>query len=121
MEKINKVLLVEDDETTIFISKMALKKVGIEDVSEAVNGRIACDHLKNECSDLIFLDLNMPVMDGWEFLEEKKETGFCKDIKIVILSSSTHPEDKKKATSYDSVIAYIEKPLTIEKVEGLMR
>ncbi|MEQ8219930.1 MAG: response regulator [Arenibacter sp.] len=115
----NRVLLVEDDETTNFISKIILKSAGFLNVEEALNGMEACRHLEKDCPDLIFLDINMPVMDGWEFLDEKKVSAPCKDAKIAILTSSTHPEDQKRAENYPCVIAYLEKPLTNEKVEGL--
>tara|TARA_R110002049_G_scaffold4504_3_gene31312 strand:+ start:11042 stop:11419 length:378 start_codon:yes stop_codon:yes gene_type:complete len=119
MEKINRVLLVEDDETTNFISKIILKSAGFEYVDEVLNGMEACRHIETDCPDLIFLDINMPVMDGWEFLDEKKVKAPCKDAKIVILTSSTHPNDQERAENYSCVIAYFEKPLTIEKVEQL--
>jgi CheY-like chemotaxis protein len=61
----------------------------------------------------------MPVMDGWEFLDEKKYHSPCKKVKIAILTSSTRPDDRKKAENYSCVIAYLEKPLTNEKVEKL--
>jgi len=115
-----KVLLIEDDETTNFISKMVLKGIGLEDVDEVLNGKDACKYLEKDCPDFVFLDIKMPVMDGWEFLDEKKERGYCKDIRIAMLTSSVHPADKKKAENYDCVIAYLEKPLTKDKVERII-
>jgi CheY-like chemotaxis protein len=58
-------------------------------------------------------------MDGWEFLNEKEMKAVCKSVKIVMLTSSIRPEDKKKAENYSSVIAYLEKPLTAEKIKEL--
>lgn len=116
----NKVLLVEDDETTIFLSKIALRSAGIDNIDEALNGKEACDLIEKNCPDVILLDINMPVMNGWEFLDEKKARAFCKKVKIAILTSSTRPDDKKKAENYPCVIAYFEKPLTKEKIEEIM-
>ena len=116
----NRVLLVEDDEITNFISKEVLRGAGLEDVDEVLNGKDAYDYLEKDCPDFIFLDIKMPVMDGWRFLDEKKGKGLCKDIKVAMLTSSAHPEDKKKAEKYPCVIAYLEKPLSQEKVEGVM-
>ncbi|WP_339880649.1 response regulator [uncultured Algoriphagus sp.] len=114
-----RVLLIEDDETTNFIHKIVLRSVGIEDVYEAQNGWDAFDYLEKSCPDIIFLDINMPVMDGWEFLKEKERKALCGSSKIAMLSSSVRPEDKKMTENYPSVIAYYEKPLTVEKIEEL--
>jgi len=113
-------LLIEDDETANFISKVALKSAGVENVDEVLNGKEACDYLDTYCPDFIFLDIKMPVMDGWEFLDEKRVKGLCKKIKVAMLTSSVHPDDKKKSENYSCVIAYIEKPLTKEKIEMIM-
>jgi len=117
----SKVLLVEDDKIANFISKRVLKGAGVEDVDEVLNGKDACDYLEKDCPDFIFLDIKMPVMDGWEFLDEQKTRGFCDDVKVAMLTSSVHPEDKKKAKNYACVIAYLEKPLTKEKVKGIIK
>ena len=115
-----KVLLVEDDETTNFISKMALQEAGIEDVDEALNGKQACDYIEKDCPDFIFLDIKMPMMDGWDFLDEMISKSLCKETKIAMLTSSARPEDKNRAETYGCVIAYLEKPLTKVKVEEIM-
>lgn len=121
MEKMNNILLVEDDETTNFISRIILKNAGFQNVEEVLNGMEACKHLEKECPDIILLDLNMPVMDGWEFLDEKKVKAPCKKTKIAILTSSIHPNDLKRAENYPCVIAYFEKPLTDGKLEELKK
>lgn len=115
----NKVLLVEDDDTTNFISKMVLEGAGVEDVDVVLNGKDACNYIEEDCPDFIFLDIKMPVMDGWGFLDEKKDKGLCKNVKVAMLTSSAHPADKKRAEDYDCVIAYLEKPLTTEKFEEI--
>ena len=115
----SKVLLIEDDETTNFIHKIILKNAGIERVKEARNGLDAFKYLEEDCPDIIFLDINMPVMDGWEFLKERERKDLCSGVKIAMLTSSTRPNDKKMAESYSSVIAYLEKPLTEEKIYKL--
>ena len=117
----SKVLLVEDDETTNFISKLILKNAGFDDIYEVLNGKEAYEHIEKNCPDIIFLDINMPVMNGWEFLDEKKAKASCKKVKIAMLTSSTRHEDKEKAENYPCVIAYFEKPLTREKVEEIKK
>ncbi|WP_318308044.1 response regulator [Flagellimonas crocea] len=113
------VLLIEDNETTNYIHKIVLGNIGIVNVNEALNGLEAFKYLEKDCPDIIFLDINMPVMDGWEFLKERETKALCNDAKIAMLTSSTHPDDKKQAENYKSVIAYIEKPLTKDKIQEL--
>ena len=121
MSPMSKVLLVEDDDTTNFISKMVLKSAGVQEVDEVGNGQLACDYISNDCPDFIFLDISMPVMDGWTFLEEKKKNGgLCPNVKIAMLTSSVRSSDMEKASTYPCVIEYIEKPLTEEKIQGIM-
>lgn len=71
--------------------------------------------------ELIFLDLNMPVMNGWDFLEdyERKYADRLPQTKIVILSTSVDPRDFMKAQQYKTVIDFINKPLSIDLVEEL--
>ena len=77
MKKLHCLLLVDDDSIATYISKTVLKRFGIEgDISIAINGKDALKiidhHVKSDppCPQVIFLDINMPVMDGFEFLEE---------------------------------------------------
>ncbi|MAW97013.1 MULTISPECIES: response regulator [unclassified Leeuwenhoekiella] len=112
-----KVLLVEDSETTNFINKLVLNSAGILDISEVLNGLDAYHYIHQNCPDVILLDIDMPVMDGWEFLKEKEMKALCLDAKVIMLTSSTHPRDKKMAKKYASVVAYLEKPLTLEKLK----
>jgi CheY-like chemotaxis protein len=118
-----KILLVDDDEASIYITQRILNKAEIEaEVLLAKHGQEALEIVKEvcqqeQCPELILLDINMPVMDGFEFLEElQKSTDLSSaPIKIVLLSSSTHELDLAKAKKYP-VIDYIEKPLSPEKL-----
>ena len=65
--------------------------------------------------DLILLDINMPEMDGWEFLFHVERINCKAD--VMILSSSLHWDDMNKANEYEQVKCYIEKPLTEDKIE----
>lgn len=134
MKKLNSVLLIDDDMATNFISKMLIKKVGItEHIETTLNGREALDYLTNsgkyEKSDgifpkpmLILLDINMPVMDGWEFVEafSKLEENQKENIVIVMLTSSLNPDDKEKASHFSVISGFQNKPLTMERLTLIM-
>ncbi|THU34034.1 response regulator [Niastella caeni] len=121
MYHFSKVLLVDDDEATNFLAAMAIKSLDIADEIEvAGDGLVAYEWIKqNNCPDIIFLDIRMPRMDGFDFLDNLKEINVCNKAKIVMLTSSTRLEDKQKALSYKSVIEYFEKPLTEEMIQKI--
>ena len=134
MKKLNSVLLIDDDMATNFISKMLIKKAGItEHIETTLNGKEALDYLTNsgkyQKSDgifpqpmLILLDINMPVMDGWEFavafskLDEKQK----EEIVIVLLTSSLNPDDKEKASNLSAISGFQNKALTMETLTSIM-
>ena len=125
---LNKLLLVDDDEVTITICRIVLSKAGFaKEIDIAKHGQQALDYLESLSKTnshqpgLILLDLNMPVMDGWDFLDNymKSYASIFRETKIVILSSSINPEDFKKADQYPAVINFINKPLTNQRVEEL--
>jgi len=70
---------------------------------------------------LVFLDLNMPLINGFEFLDKAREmsTGIFNRMKVVILSSSNSKADQERAMSFKNVITFISKPLTIESLDSL--
>ncbi len=111
-----KVLLVEDDEIANFISVKILTGMGISSPEIALNGKLALSKVAGKGPDLIFLDINMPVMDGFEFLAEVQKEKLCPNAKIIMLSSSHNPSDKQKSETFPQVIDYIIKPLTTEKI-----
>jgi CheY-like chemotaxis protein len=77
----------------------------------------AADH--HELPDCILLDLNMPQMSGWEFLDALKQLNLQKNIFVFIMTSSLESTDIEKAKKYSSVKDYIEKPISIEKLEAI--
>lgn len=123
--KLKSILLVDDDDATNFINRKILSKLKVaEQIHIALNGKEAIEFLENQDKDpengpriatpqLILLDINMPVMDGWEFMEayhrlsEEKKA----DVIVVMLSTSGNPDDIKRAESNPEISGYKTKPL----------
>jgi len=116
---INKILLVDDDATANYLSKELLESLhAANEIETAENCLRALELIKqSDCADIIFLDIKMPGIDGFDFLERLKRLSIEKKIKVVMLTSSVRPEDKLRAFSYKAVIDYLEKPLTPDKVQ----
>jgi len=118
MKKANLAYVVEDDPITSTITKLLIKKnLHFKEVQTYANGQRAFDHLLSvleygcDVPDLILLDLNMPLMDGWEFLDAFARLPLAKSVCVFILTSSIRPEDIDKATFYQQVSGYFSKPL----------
>jgi len=127
------VLLVDDNDTDNFISKRIIELTGFAKNVEVRNsGKAALDYLRENQNNLervpniIFLDINMPVVDGFVFLYEfDKFTQPLKDkSKIIILSSSDNKRDIDKIVNNNHVINFITKPLTevsLEEIHTLLK
>ena len=123
------ILLVDDDEINNFISiKLIKKALDNTSISSCLNGKFAIDQLvelqrKDPASlpDFILLDINMPIMNGWEFLDEYRrlEIDPLGKSKIYIISSSVFSNDINKAKSYPLVKNFISKPLSVEKIKEM--
>ncbi|MDB5211265.1 MAG: response regulator [Sediminibacterium sp.] len=129
---IRKVLCVDDDTISLTISQLLLKRTGFAtEVDTAIDGSEALEYFENlfandpnpadNAPELILLDINMPVMNGWEFLHEYNPRFSAKlpNTQIVILSSTIDPEDFALAKQYPVVMQFISKPLSIENLEEL--
>lgn len=114
METINKILLIEDDRVDILTIMRGLKALGINRSIEVMqNGEEALDYLLsqlNNLPNLILLDLNMPKMNGIEFLKKAKKHEVIKKIPIVVLTTSDEEADKKACFKY-GVAGYMIKPI----------
>ena len=121
---LNKVLCIDDDAVTLMICKMVMEKSSFaKEVVLAENGQIALNILESQSAipELILLDINMPVMNGWDFLREfvGKFEGKSSASRVAILSSSMNPEDVQTAGKFDVVIDFIQKPLTTGGLDAL--
>ena len=109
------ILLVDDDEISNYITSNTIvrnyKSINVESV---INGKKAIEYLEKKFDNLpevILLDINMPIMNGFEFLEWYESSVFFGRIKICMLTTSVRNEDKQKAYQYVDVINYLEKPI----------
>ena len=127
MAKFTHVLLVEDDPITVMVCDRVIKMtLFAENVKSCENGKIGIDYLSafeegSKPPEIIFLDINMPVMNGWDFLEEfeKIKSRFNTLPRIYLLSSTVDPEDYKKAKKFSLVQEFISKPLSKEALQNI--
>ena len=128
MKKLGTVLLIDDDEITNFINEDLIRVMGItRRILIAKNGQEGIDILKKQCQDetycpvLIFLDINMPVMNGFEFLEEYQQLDLPNhpSMILVMLTSSDNEKDVDRIKQ-STVVDYLRKPLTKENLRGIL-
>ncbi len=121
-----KVLVVDDDKIFTWMHSLVVKKCGM--YSEPLtfsNGQAALDFILEDTNPeskyFILLDINMPEMNGWQFLEKINSQPFSSRIHVAMVTSSTAPEDIKKAKEFQQVVDYISKPFTLESCERLKK
>ncbi|WP_162052183.1 response regulator [Pontibacter pamirensis] len=126
MKQVERVLVIDDDANIIFLTKRLLSSVGIEkQVDIAYNGVEGLAHIREAAAQgrlpqLILLDIRMPEMDGFTFMEELDKLNLnLTDTKIVLLSSSQSPWDREKAAK-SSAVAFLHKPLTKETLQSII-
>lgn len=128
--KLNCILVIDDDEPTNFFTQIILEEAGCaEHIRIVQSGPEALEYLaKSEkgddpdfpSPDLIFLDINMPAMNGWEFLEEYKKLEIAHRVIVVMLTTSLFPEDKSKAEEMREISGFENKPLSPEKLNVVL-
>ncbi|MDQ7916290.1 response regulator [Mesonia sp. MT50] len=121
-----KICIIDDDKIYQFLLKKIIHIVNKEvTVHSFHNGEEAMEFFKQKDSsfDMIFLDLNMPKMDGWEFIERYQEliTNNSTSPEIYVSTSSISESDQLKVASCDLVKAYLTKPITIEAMEKIIK
>ncbi len=124
------IVLVDDDKITNFINKKIIKRADLDvDIKVNYNGLEAINYLKKLSNSsikgnsprpgIIFLDINMPGMSGWDFIDEYKKLPVKQKEKIMIamLTTSINPDDEEVANTTPEINIYLRKPLTVKKLE----
>lgn len=117
------ILIVEDDKIISKIHQLRIKKLTSIECMACFNGKEALEYLdkrKKNRKTLVLLDINMPVMNGWEFLESCQSKDYRSDLIVVIVTSSLFEKDREKAERYELVKGYYSKPLTSRNISGFL-
>jgi CheY-like chemotaxis protein len=129
-KKLNTILLIDDEEVANYINETIIRRVDCcETVVSVQSGQAALDYLTKGTGgvypqpDLIFLDINMPGMNGWEFLERYKKLKKSQQGKIIVvmLTSSVNPDDVAKARTVEEISEFKTKPMTEEMLMEILR
>jgi len=125
--KLDCILLVDDSNEDNRYHEIIINKMDIANrIDFALNGEEALAYLKKANQvppELIFLDINMPRMNGWEFLEQYKHLDAVQKARVVImiLTTSANPDDIQKAKKIEEVTGFETKPLTREMMMGILK
>jgi CheY-like chemotaxis protein len=123
------IAVVDDDSVYQFTASRTLQATHLaHQILQFQNGSEALNFLRKgldasqSIPDIIFLDINMPITDGWAFLEEfhQLKARLQKDIQIYMVSSSIDPRDRNRARAFPEVTDYIEKPISMNKFSELL-
>lgn len=123
MSKIDLTYIIDDDKIFTFVLKKFLEKnKNFNQIIDFKNGEEVLLMLtsRNYIPDLILLDINMPVIDGWQFLEALEKLPNKERFKIFIMSSSIDKIDIEKSKTFSTVIDFISKPINNEKLNKLI-
>lgn len=128
-KKLNGVFLIDDDSINNYINARLIKRIGIsEELAISLNGKEALSYLKKliaenkKCPSLILLDINMPVMDGFEFVEAFQKLNFNnkQEVVIVMLTTSENSKDIERVKENPKIADFLNKPLTEDKIAKVL-
>lgn len=132
MKKINSIYIIDDDRIIVYgIQKMLKTTVACDNIGTFANGKLALDSIQQlhdatiPLPDVIFLDINMPIMDGWQFLEALIALRLDQKIRINIVTSSIDPLDLQHYERYkrrtEHTLSYSHKPLRKEEIKDITK
>lgn len=129
MKKVDNTCIIDDDPIFIYGTKRIMNEVGFSDNilvynngQDAIEGLTAMSDEGKDLPSVIFLDLNMPIMNGWEFLEDfaKIPNKNVEKVTVYILSSSVDPRDLQRIKNYNMVSNYILKPISPNDLKSVL-
>ncbi|WP_026462690.1 response regulator [Adhaeribacter aquaticus] len=128
MKTLSLISLIDDDDIYRFMMKKTIENTGLVDsIIQFKNGLEAIEYFSanenqtNELPDCIFLDLEMPFMDGWQFLNKYTQLKFPKQITLFVISSSNSLDDMDKARTFDQVKGYLIKPVNRDEIRSIIK
>ncbi|MDT0690687.1 response regulator [Salegentibacter sp. F188] len=128
MKKIDLACIIDDDPIFVFGAKKIMQFADFcnsfmvyHNGEEAIKGLKSIILAKEKLPDIILLDLNMPIMDGWQFLDEFTQIPTENEITIYIVTSSIDPEDVNRAKTYNRITNYLVKPISIEDLRKALQ
>jgi CheY-like chemotaxis protein len=132
MIKLNSIAIIDDDPITVFGIKRMLSSLNVsKNIKCYINGKEAIDDFKSilkrneNVPEVVFLDINMPIMDGWQFLEEFITLPIAHRIRINILTSSIDPKDRENWKYYMTrthhILDYKNKPIQKKEIEEITK
>ncbi|MFS4456970.1 response regulator [Maribacter sp. 2304DJ31-5] len=131
LDHLNSILLVDDDEASNFLHSIFINRLELDiNINSALNGQEALDFILNKGVEklqlpcMIMLDLRMPVMDGWKFMEmyeERVPLELKEQIDIVLVTISDNEEDKERAIANPHIVDFSQKPLSDETFKKLIK
>lgn len=122
--KINTAFVIDDDPIFTFIFVKLLEKTNkIKNITTYSNALLALDALKNIefQPQTIFLDLNMPIFNGWQFLDKIKSLNLEEKFDVYVVSSTIDYEEEKKLATYKFIKKFINKPLNVEILSEILK
>lgn len=121
-DTLKSILLVDDDEASNFLHSIFINKLNLDiEINAAMNGQEALDYILSKGAEklalpcMVMLDLRMPIMDGWEFMqryEEQVSKELKEQIMIILVTISDNSDDKERATNHPHIADFAQKPLS---------